>query len=138
MVIPEPAVNVADNLVRSDFPTGYPFQIGNGGLGHLQALQFLLSNGVGHGTHVAPDFFLARRGGHCPSHDWVLLTTIARNMAQLIWLKESLEYLGGARDTAPAGWPSMGPLAWGVWWAVLIALILVFSGQTSKFIYIDF
>jgi hypothetical protein len=26
----------------------------------------------------------------------------------------------------------------GIWWGVLAALILLFSGQTSKFIYIDF
>jgi hypothetical protein len=57
----------------------------------------------------------------------------------LIWCKEACEYLGGMRDTPPEGWnfPLSSPW-WGVWWAVLIALILIFSGQTSKFIYIDF
>ena len=57
----------------------------------------------------------------------------------LIWCKEFCEYLGGERDTPPQGlnFPLASPW-WGVWWAVLIALILVFSGQTSKFIYIDF
>ncbi len=60
-------------------------------------------------------------------------------MQTLIWFKEAFEYLGGARDVPPAGWNL--PLTsawWGVWWAILLSLILVFSGQTSKFIYIDF
>jgi hypothetical protein len=57
--------------------------------------------------------------------------------------KEALEYLGGARDTPPEGWnfPLSSPwwgVWWGVWWAILIGLILVFCGQTSKFVYIDF
>lgn len=50
-----------------------------------------------------------------------------------------LEYLGGSRDEAPRGFPV--PLAsplWGFWWGVLLALIVFFCGQTSKFIYIDF
>lgn len=60
-------------------------------------------------------------------------------MRTLTWFKHSLEYLGGERDTPPEGW-SLRPnsLWWGVWWAILIALIVAFSGQTSKFIYIDF
>ena len=36
-------------------------------------------------------------------------------------------------DTVKHGW------IWrGLWWGVLAGLILLFSGQTSKFIYIDF
>lgn len=60
-------------------------------------------------------------------------------MRFLIWFKEACEYAGGARETPPEGWklPLTSPL-WGVWWAVLLALILAFSGQTSKFLYIDF
>jgi hypothetical protein len=56
------------------------------------------------------------------------------------WLIAVLEYLGGERDEPPDGFSVT--LAhwwfWGIWWAVLLLLILVFSGQTSKFIYIDF
>ena len=32
----------------------------------------------------------------------------------------------------------MGWICRGLWWGVLAALIILFSGQTSKFIYIDF
>lgn len=54
-------------------------------------------------------------------------------------MKELLERLGGARDL-PEEWLSRGwvMLAWGLWWGLLVVLILCFSGQTSKFIYIDF
>jgi hypothetical protein len=55
-------------------------------------------------------------------------------------VKAVLEYLGGVDEQLPI--PSLrwmqGPLWWGIWWAALILLTLVFSGQTSKFIYIDF
>jgi hypothetical protein len=54
--------------------------------------------------------------------------------------KSVLEYLGGVRDEPPfesLRW-MQGPLWWGVWWAVFILLIAAFSGQSSKFIYIDF
>ena len=55
-------------------------------------------------------------------------------------IKQLLEYLGGERDDPPPG------LAitlnswwfWAIWWAALSLLIFVFSGQSSKFIYIDF
>lgn len=55
-------------------------------------------------------------------------------------MKAVLDYLGGATDDLPLGSPGWmrGPLWWGVCWAVLILLIVVFSGQSSKFIYIDF
>jgi hypothetical protein len=51
-----------------------------------------------------------------------------------------LEYLGGVRENLPSGWPRWmsGPVFWGVWWFVLIIVVLIFCGQTSKFIYIDF
>jgi hypothetical protein len=54
-------------------------------------------------------------------------------------VKELLELLGGARDLPDAwlGRPAV-MLAWGLWWGLLAVLILCFSGQTSKFIYIDF
>ncbi len=55
-------------------------------------------------------------------------------------VKAVLEYLGGVREDPPL--PSLvwmkGPLWWGLWWAILILLVVAFSGQSSKFIYIDF
>lgn len=56
------------------------------------------------------------------------------------WVKQALDYLGGARDEAPSGFPiALGNwVLWGLWWAGLTVLIYVFSGQSSKFIYIDF
>jgi len=50
-----------------------------------------------------------------------------------------LEYLEGASGKAPAlfrgraGW-----LATAAWWVLLLCLIAAFSGQSSKFIYVDF
>ena len=54
--------------------------------------------------------------------------------------KDKLEFLGGVSEEPPQGAPRwmQAPIFWGIWWAVLILLVLSFSGQTSKFIYIDF
>jgi hypothetical protein len=53
--------------------------------------------------------------------------------------RATLEYLGGERDDAP---PLLaGRLGWAArcaMWALAILAICAFSGQTSKFIYIDF
>jgi hypothetical protein len=55
------------------------------------------------------------------------------------WVKTLLEYLGGSSDTPPEGMClSVASWTWGLWWGVLACLIMVFCGQTSKFIYIDF
>lgn len=54
------------------------------------------------------------------------------------WLLDALNYLGGSRDTAPPGFPLRGPVWRGLWWGLLAGAILLFCGQTSKFIYIDF
>jgi hypothetical protein len=52
-------------------------------------------------------------------------------------LGEWLEYWGGARDAPP--YPArFGWFGWGLWWGVLLIVIWMFSGQDSKFIYIDF
>jgi hypothetical protein len=60
-------------------------------------------------------------------------------MKQLLFWKTLLEYLEGAADAPPGG--VRLPLSsawWGVLWGVLVCVILLFCGQTSKFIYIDF
>jgi hypothetical protein len=49
-----------------------------------------------------------------------------------------LEYLGGARDTSPTGGTPSSALFWAAWWTALLLWVWIFSGQTSRFIYIDF
>lgn len=57
----------------------------------------------------------------------------------VLWFKHLVEYLEGARDGAPPGFPlKLASPLWGFWWAILLGFIIVFSGQSSKFIYIDF
>jgi hypothetical protein len=58
----------------------------------------------------------------------------------LEWVTQALDYMGGARDEAPSGFPvALENWAfWALWWAVLAVAIYVCSGQSSKFIYIDF
>ena len=58
----------------------------------------------------------------------------------LEWLKQAFEYVGGAQDEPPPGFPIalVHWLFWALWWAALGLAIYVFSGQSSKFIYIDF
>ena len=59
--------------------------------------------------------------------------------AYLAWVKSVFDYLGGSREQAPAGMPFLASPLWlGIWWGLMIGLILLFCGQTSKFIYIDF
>ncbi len=54
-------------------------------------------------------------------------------------LRELAEYLGGCSVGAPAWMKRALPgWAWGVWWALLLAIVALFCGQSSKFIYIDF
>jgi len=62
------------------------------------------------------------------------------NVTILEWFKQAIEYLGGEVDEPPVGFPiSLGDWAfWAIWWGVLALVIFVFSGQSSKFIYIDF
>lgn len=55
------------------------------------------------------------------------------------WIKNCCEYLGGESDHMPKSFPlAVDSLFWGIWWGVLLCVIIVFCGQTSKFIYIDF
>ena len=60
-------------------------------------------------------------------------------MDRILWLKQAFEYVGGERDEPPRGvrWGLPSPL-WGLWWGLLLCLIAMFCGQSSKFIYIDF
>jgi hypothetical protein len=57
----------------------------------------------------------------------------------VMWTAQLLEFLGGSCDQAPAGFPRVpAALFWGIWWGALSAVIYIFCGQSSKFIYIDF
>jgi hypothetical protein len=59
--------------------------------------------------------------------------------AVLSWVKNFFDYLVGACEEPPAGLPLLASPWWvGLWWGLMIGLILLFCGQTSKFIYIDF
>jgi len=59
--------------------------------------------------------------------------------AALAWIKHFFDYLGASREEPPPGASFLASSIWlGLWWGVLIGLILLFCGQTSKFIYIDF
>jgi hypothetical protein len=54
-------------------------------------------------------------------------------------LKEACDYLGGSLEQPPEGFAFLASPWWfGIWWGILAAFILLFCGQTSKFIYIDF
>ena len=60
-------------------------------------------------------------------------------MRSLNQFKAVCEYLEGARDEAPERLKVLSsPWIQGLWWGLLAGAILLFSGQTSKFIYIDF
>ncbi len=52
--------------------------------------------------------------------------------------KQILEYLQGSLDTPPDNGFRLHPILWALFWAGLLVIILFFSGQSSKFIYIDF
>jgi hypothetical protein len=71
-----------------------------------------------------------------PAHSLFDVSTIA---AYLEWFKNVFDYLGGSREEPPAGMSFLASPWWvGLWWGLMIGLILLFCGQTSKFIYIDF
>jgi hypothetical protein len=54
-------------------------------------------------------------------------------------MKSLLEYLGGSTDEPPEFFRvRLSSYFWGIWWGILICLIVFFCGQSSKFIYIDF
>ena len=60
-------------------------------------------------------------------------------MTRLKRVQELLDYVCGCDERADARPPLTIPdWAWGLWWACLTLGTLVFCGQSSKFIYIDF
>jgi hypothetical protein len=64
---------------------------------------------------------------------------VARISAGLSWMKNFFDYLGASCEEPPVGASFLASSWWlGLWWGLLIGLILLFCGQTSKFIYIDF
>jgi hypothetical protein len=53
--------------------------------------------------------------------------------------KNLCDYIGGSREEPSPFFAFLASPLWlGIWWGVLAGLILLFCGQTSKFIYIDF
>lgn len=57
----------------------------------------------------------------------------------LRWFKDVCDYLVASREEPPAGAAFLSSPLWlGIWWGLMAGLILLFCGQTSKFIYIDF
>ena len=55
-------------------------------------------------------------------------------------LKTLCDFLGGSSELPPVALNRFSSLWWwrGLWWGLLATIILIFCGQTSKFIYIDF
>jgi len=54
-------------------------------------------------------------------------------------LRSLIDILMGKESTLPvSGFLRYSSLFWPIWWVILFAIICVFSGQSSKFIYIDF
>ena len=64
---------------------------------------------------------------------------VSQISSALAWIKHFFDYLGASREEPPPGAAFLASPLWlGIWWGLLIGLILLFCGQTSKFIYIDF
>ena len=64
---------------------------------------------------------------------------VSQISSMLAWIKHFFDYLGASREEPPPGAAFLASPIWlGIWWGLLIGLILLFCGQTSKFIYIDF
>ena len=54
-------------------------------------------------------------------------------------MKAWFECIGGSRKMpAEEKWSRYLPIVRGLWWGLLAGGIILFCGQTSKFIYIDF
>jgi hypothetical protein len=65
------------------------------------------------------------------------MLNVSQKPSHLRQLKHFFDHIGGSEEELPAGIKL--PIWWrGLWWGILTGLILLFCGQTSKFIYIDF
>ena len=54
-------------------------------------------------------------------------------------LRRLIDILTGKETDLPTtGMLGYRSVLWPIWWVILFAIICVFSGQSSKFIYIDF
>ena len=63
---------------------------------------------------------------------------INMNQVKLV-LRHYGDMLSGRDVVLPQkGFFAYRSLIWPVWWAILLGFIAIFSGQSSKFIYIDF
>jgi hypothetical protein len=60
-------------------------------------------------------------------------------MKTLHTLKTLCEFLQGSTEIPPHASRYLSSPVWrGLWWGLLAGAVLLFCGQTSKFIYIDF
>jgi hypothetical protein len=60
-------------------------------------------------------------------------------MKTLLLIQSIFDYLGGSLEEPPKQLEKLAsPIVQGLWWGLLAGAILLFCGQTSKFIYIDF
>lgn len=60
-------------------------------------------------------------------------------MKMLHTFKMLCEFLQGCTETPPPNMQSLSSPLWrGLWWGLLAGAVILFCGQTSKFIYIDF
>jgi hypothetical protein len=60
-------------------------------------------------------------------------------MKALQTFKTLCEFLQGSTETPPPSLRNLWSPMWrGIWWGLLAGAILLFCGQSSKFIYIDF
>ncbi len=60
-------------------------------------------------------------------------------MKGFTWFKAFCEFLEGCDNPPPPGAEKLAS-GWvrGLWWGALLGAIILFCGQSSKFIYIDF
>jgi hypothetical protein len=60
-------------------------------------------------------------------------------MTRIERIRSVADYLGGSEDAPPPDFSlTTSSWIWGLWWGALTVAIVLFSGQASKFIYIDF
>lgn len=60
-------------------------------------------------------------------------------MNAFAWFKSLCEFLEGCDNPPPPGAEKLASgWARGIWWGLLLGAVILFCGQTSKFIYIDF